>query len=70
MRRKEDFPLQKVTLVLYDGDFARLRDLHPRLGASKVVRTLVRKHIQEVEHRANKETVGAVMYGESFHESP
>ncbi len=68
MRRKEDLPLQKVTLVLYDGDFARLRDLHPRLGASKVVRMLVRKHIQEIEYRANKEAVGA--YEESFHESP
>ncbi len=52
MRRKEDFPLQKVTLVLYDGDFARLRELHPRLGASKVVRTLVRKHIREIEDRS------------------
>ncbi len=52
MRRKEDFPLQKVTLVLYDGDFARLRDLHPRLGASKVVRMLVRKYIREIENKA------------------
>ncbi len=70
MRRKEDFPLEKVTLALYNGDFARLRDLHPRLGASKVVRTLVRKHIREIEDKANKETIGAVTYGPSFYERP
>ncbi len=57
-------------MVLYDGDFARLRELHPRLGASKVVRTLVRKHIREIEDRSKKEIIGAVSYGESFYERP
>lgn len=45
-RKAEEFPLQKVTLLLYEGDFDRLRELKPDLGASKVVRLLVRKYIR------------------------
>ena len=51
MRRREEIPMQKVTLSLYRGDFDRLRDYFPKLGASKVVRLLVRKYIGEVEKR-------------------
>jgi hypothetical protein len=49
MRRKEDYELEKVTLNLRKGDFARLRELHGRLGAGKVVRELVLGHIKRVE---------------------
>jgi hypothetical protein len=49
MRRKENYPLQKVTLNLRAGDFERLRNLHGRLGAGKVVRELVMGHIKRVE---------------------
>jgi hypothetical protein len=49
LRRKEDYPLEKVTLNLRDGDFSRLRHLHGRLGAGKVVRELVIGHIKRVE---------------------
>lgn len=52
MRKKEDFPLQKVTVKLYDGEFAQLQTLHPRIGASKVVRMLVHSHIKSVMARA------------------
>lgn len=38
---------QKHTLNLYEGDFARLQELYPETGASIVIRTLVRKHIEE-----------------------
>lgn len=49
MRRKEDFELEKVTLNLRKGDFERLRGLHGRLGASKVIRELVMGHLKRVE---------------------
>jgi hypothetical protein len=49
MRRKEDFELEKVTLNLRKGDFERLRGLHGRLGAGKVIRELVMGHIKRVE---------------------
>lgn len=48
-RRKKDFPLQKVTLNLYEGEFDRLQELAPELGASHIVRELVHAHILRVE---------------------
>lgn len=61
MRRKEDYALEKVTLNLRKGDFVRLRDLHGRLGAGKVVRELVIGHIRRVEETvAQKPHVEAV----------
>jgi len=49
MRRKETYPLQKVTLNLREGDFERLRSLHGRLGAGKVIRELVMGHLKRVD---------------------
>ncbi len=43
--KKAPFPLQKVTLKLYEGDFRQLADLYPRSGANKVIREMVRRHI-------------------------
>lgn len=57
MRRKEEIPLQKVTLSLYEGDFDRLRELRPRMGASKVIRLLVRKFIRDIDNATNQPTV-------------
>lgn len=52
MRRREDQPITKHSLNLFAGDFARLQHLHGRLGAGKVIRVLVRGHIQRAEERA------------------
>lgn len=52
MRRKEDHPLKKHTLNLYEGDFDRLIMLYDRLGAGKVVRTLVRAHLRKIDAQA------------------
>ena len=41
--------MQKVTLNLYDGDFATLQGYYAEVGASIVIRKLVRKHIEELE---------------------
>jgi hypothetical protein len=56
MRRKEDYQLEKVTLNLRMGDFERLRGLHGRLGASKVIRELVVGHIKRVEETVNQKS--------------
>lgn len=56
MRKKEDYPLEKVTLNLRKGDFSRLRDLHGRLGAGKVIRELVIGHIRRVEESVAQKT--------------
>lgn len=47
--------LVKKTLFLFDGDYEKLRDLHPNLAPALVVRTLVRNHILKAEQ--GKETV-------------
>jgi len=37
---------------MFKGDFARLRELHGRVGAGKVIRRLVEGHIARVEQTA------------------
>lgn len=49
MRRKEDQPIKKVTLNLYDGDFEFLQDTYRETGAAKIVRELVRAHRRRIE---------------------
>ncbi len=52
MKRKEDRPITKHTLNLYAGQLDQLQALHPRLGAAKVIRTLVDDHIRSVAEGA------------------
>ena len=47
MRRKEDYPLEKVTLNLRWGDFGLLQKLYPRLGAGRIIRALVIAHLRQ-----------------------
>lgn len=39
----------KHTLHFFTGDIERLKELYPVVGASVIVRTLVRKHIEGIE---------------------
>jgi len=48
-RRKEVYPLERVHVSLYEGDFAKLGDLYPRAGATKVIRLLVHDHVRKIE---------------------
>jgi hypothetical protein len=56
LRKKETYDLQKVTLNLREGDWDRLRDLHTRQGASKIVRDLVIGHLTRVEAEVNQKS--------------
>lgn len=58
MRRIEDFPLQKVTLNLFEGEFARLQSLYPNLGAGRVVRDLVHSHLRSIDEKTNQRLPG------------
>jgi len=53
--RKSEIPLQKHTLSLFEGDFARLIELHPEASAANVIRLLVRAHINRTEEQAAKQ---------------
>lgn len=52
MRRKETEPLKKHLISLFKGDFEELQALHPRLGASKATRYLVRAHLKRAREVA------------------
>lgn len=54
MKRKEDRPISKHTLNLYAGQLDKLQELHPRLGAAKVIRTLVDDHIRHAAEGMNQ----------------
>lgn len=45
--------LEKVTIRLYDGDFARLKDFYPKANPNLIIRTLVHRHIKTLEEREN-----------------
>ena len=50
MKRKEDRPLSKHTIFLYADAMNRLKAIHgSRIGASRVVRLLVDKHLRRVD---------------------
>lgn len=46
-RNKED--LEKITIRLHNGDKARLDEYHPQLGHNKVIRSLVRKYLKNLD---------------------
>lgn len=46
---KADEELTKHTLNLYEGDYEKLRELYPDVGAGAIVRRIVRRFIEQVE---------------------
>jgi hypothetical protein len=49
MKRKQPFDLEKVTINIRKGDFARLRELHPQLGSGPVIARLVIGYLAKVD---------------------
>lgn len=47
--KKEDDGLQKHTLNLYPGEYQKLRDFYPDIGAGAVIRRLVHQYIKQIE---------------------
>lgn len=41
--------LSKHTLNLFPGDYARLQELYPDIGAATIIRRIVRKFLEQVE---------------------
>lgn len=48
MAKKSNEPLKKHTMLLYDGDYERLQDLYPEVGASIIIRKIVRDYLNKV----------------------
>lgn len=43
--------LKMVSMKLREGQMERLRELHPRAGASEVVRLLIDRYLNEMERK-------------------
>lgn len=52
---RQDENLQRHTLNLHKGDFDRLGELYPGVGAGVIIRQLVRKQIELGEEKLRKE---------------
>lgn len=51
MKKQEDRPLTKHTVNLYEGQFDKLCELHPRLGGAKVIRTLLDDYLRQIAEK-------------------
>lgn len=51
MRRKEAEPLQKVTILLFEGDMEWLQGTFQKIGASRAIRRLVRNFRKDIESK-------------------
>ena len=46
---KAETELQKHTLNLFPGDYAKLQELYPDIGAATIIRRIVHKFIEQIE---------------------
>lgn len=53
MKRKEDLPIERHSLNLFKGDFARLQIMAGRAGAGKIIRYLVTNYIAQNDKKVN-----------------
>lgn len=55
--RREDYPVKKYTVNLFQGDLEALQELFPRAGASRVIRNLVRSFLNKLKSQSPTEPV-------------
>lgn len=53
MPRSEKGDFQKHTLHLFSGDYARLQDAYPDVGAAAIIRKLVHTHLDKINPPVN-----------------
>lgn len=49
--------LKKHTLLLYDGDYQRVQDLYPDIGAAVIIRKLLRNYLDKVNEGGSVPTL-------------
>jgi hypothetical protein len=53
MKRREDRPIVRHCINLYEGDYAKLQSLYgSRVGAGKIIRDVIHAHIRKIEEDA------------------
>jgi hypothetical protein len=45
---KNNEPLQKHTLFLFEGDYQRIQELYPEVGGAVIIRQIIRNHLNKV----------------------
>lgn len=55
---RSDCELQKHTLNLFPGDYAKLQTFYPDIGAATIIRRLVRKYVEQIEEKGVEEVSG------------
>ena len=56
MPPRSEEELQKHTFHLYKGDYQKLQELYPDLGAAIIIRNLVRKYLTNIENKTETTT--------------
>jgi len=46
--------LQKHTMNLYPGDYAKMQEFYPDIGAATMIRRIIRAFIEQVERTGEK----------------
>lgn len=52
MARKSEEDLTKHTLNLFSGDYATIQNLYPDIGASPIIRRIIRQFIVQAESKS------------------
>ncbi len=52
MPKRSEQSLTKHTLNLYEGDYERVQDLYPDIGAAVIIRKVLRQFIEGIEAQA------------------
>ena len=55
---KSECELQKHTLNLFPGDYAKLQSFYPDLGAATIIRRLIRRYVEQIEEKGIEEVSG------------
>lgn len=56
--KKEVEPLVRVTLNLYEADYATMQLAYESIGAQVAIRRIVRAHVQRLHERSEEEVNG------------
>lgn len=54
--KKSSEPIHKHTLNLFEGDYEKIQNLYPNIGAGKIIRHIVRDFIKKLDDGSELKT--------------
>jgi hypothetical protein len=67
-RVREDLKIHKHTLNLYAGDYAKIQELFPDIGAGVVIRKVIRNYVESIEAKTAVEVPAATQLEIKFND--